>query len=128
LLRLEWLSFSLPRAVPSSFETSRTSPQVVQLLAAAAVQVAIAEPYDGAVRELRWDAGFAADAGLPYSNAIAAVTTNVQQILGLPGGVGAITTNNQANFVVFSGDPLSLNSKVLGVALGSYFQCNPVQY
>jgi len=117
------------RNAPHLFETLRTSPETAPgILAAAGVPVALAQDDPAWVRNLRWEAGYSIDGGLTYLQAVASVTATVAQILNLPAGLGTVTPGTQANFVLYNGDALSLNSQVSAVFLGTNVNCNPKQY
>jgi imidazolonepropionase-like amidohydrolase len=110
-----------------SVDTLRLSQGSVATLTAAGVPCGIAVGDADNSRNLRWEAGFAVAAGLPYEGAIAAVTSRVAAIFGLPPGVGAVRVGAPANIAVFSGDPLALSSAPLLVAVGPRVTCGPAQ-
>jgi len=118
------------QAFPAAFETQRSLDSDPATLIRAGVTLAIAQPNDAFVRNLRWDAGFVLANGgfsVHYYQALATVTSNVAKIFGLPHGVGTISDNTQANFVLYDGDPLTIGSKIVLVALGGYVSCQPQQ-
>jgi len=115
------------RAFPAYFETARSTDADPATLAAAGIPLAIAEPDAGWVRNLRWNAGCALANGLTYYQALASITSNVATVFGLPHGVGTISQNTTANFVLYDGDPLATGSQVALVALGTVTQCYPQQ-
>jgi len=119
------------RAFPAYFETERSTDADPAILAAANVTLSIAETDAGWVRNLRWNAGYALSNGLSYYQALASITSNVAATFSLPVGVGTITLNTPANFVMYDGDPLATGSNVALVALGvkpiGFTECYPQQ-
>ena len=57
-------------------------------------------------------ASYAVKAGLPYEEALKAITINPAQILGIAGRYGSIEVGKMADLVLWSGDPLEIQSKV----------------
>ena len=94
--------------LPASFETRAATLQNAARLNAAGVLIAI-KGNEGSVhraREARYNAGNAVANGLPYEAAIAALTVNPARIFGQQGRFGAIAPGQEADVVVWSGDPL----------------------
>lgn len=63
-------------------------------------------------QSLWYQAALCVGHGMSREQAIAAVTTSPAEILGLAGRVGSIEKGKDGNVVIFSGDPLSVTSKV----------------
>ena len=82
-------------------------------LAAAGVPVAIAPNWSGSVRHLRFHATLAHKRGLDTGAALAAVTSNAAQILGVEDRVGSLAAGKDADLVVLTGDPLGASASVL---------------
>jgi len=117
------------RAHPLTFESWRADTHSATILRAANVSVALAELDPSWPRNLRWEAGYAVSEGLGYMDALAAITKIPAQMFGLySSGVGSVINGQKANFVAFTGDPLSLESNVALVVLGGYVDCTPQQY
>lgn len=57
-------------------------------------------------------ASYAVKAGLPYEEALKAITINPAQILGIADRYGSIEVGKMADLVLWSGDPLEIQSKV----------------
>jgi imidazolonepropionase-like amidohydrolase len=93
--------------LPKSFETLGATIENAQRLAAAGVPVAIIGN-DAAhrVREMRFNAGMAVARGLPYSEALKALTLTPARIFGLGDQLGSIERGKVADLVVWDGDPL----------------------
>lgn len=57
-------------------------------------------------------AGYAVKAGLPYEEALKAITINPATILGIADRYGSIEVGKMADLVLWSGDPLDVQSQV----------------
>ena len=93
--------------LPGSFETRAATMENAARLHAAGVLIAI-KGNEGSVhraRETRYNAGNAVAQGLPYEAAIAAITANPARIFGQE-RFGRIAVGQEADVVVWSGDPL----------------------
>lgn len=117
-----------PRVPPHTFETWEAVENAAVILSNAGVKVAMGIQDIGNVRNLRWEAGFAVQEGMDYLTALSTITKFPAQIFGLEGIVGSIQVGQKANFVGYSGDPLTVESHVEFVALGTQVQCQPQQY
>jgi len=117
-----------PRSPPNTFETWEAISHPAVLLYEANVTFALGITDPGAVRNLRWEAGFVAAEGVPYIAALESVTKNPLSMFGLPTGIAEINQGTVANFVVFSADPLAIESQVQFIAFGNIIECLPVQY
>lgn len=81
-------------------------------LSAAGVKFAIASFDNSFARRLGQNAANAAAHGLPYEEALRAVTLYPAQIFGLAGQVGTLEQGKLANLIVTNGDPLELTTDV----------------
>ena len=81
-------------------------------LAAADVKIAFASFDNSFSRRLGQNAANAAAHGLPYEQALRAVTVNPAQIFGLADQVGTLEEGKIANLIVTNGDPLELTTDV----------------
>jgi imidazolonepropionase-like amidohydrolase len=68
------------------------------------------------VRTLPQEAGNAVAWGLPHTEALRAVTSNVADVFGLEGG--RIAPGAVADLVLWNGDPLELATRPVGMWLG----------
>lgn len=94
--------------LPSSFEVRAATMENAARLHAAGVLIAI-KGNEGSVhraREARYNAGNAVANGLPYEAAIAALTANPARIFGMESRFGRLAVGQEADVVVWSGDPL----------------------
>ena len=128
------------RVPPSTFETSRARDDALTILQAAGVQWAIQAASADNARNLRWEGGWQRryNPSLTTGQIIAGMTVNVKHIFGVSSdavsatewahGVGEVRPMSKANFVLFNGDPLGVESRVQLTALGTDVECRPIQY
>ena len=82
-------------------------------LAAAGVKFAFASFDNSFARRLGQNAANAVAYGLPYEQALKAVTLYPAQIFGLDGQIGTLEQGKIANLIVTNGDPLELTTDVM---------------
>ncbi|SDK11186.1 amidohydrolase family protein [Microbulbifer yueqingensis] len=105
--------------LPISFESLGARFDNAARMHKAGVTVAISGPGYGSthlVHLARQSAGNAVVHGLPYEEALKAITTNVARIFGIEGGV--LSPGGVADVVVWSGDPLEVTSYPEQVLIG----------
>jgi len=104
--------------LPRNFDKTRVRPDNAVLLSKAGVQIAISTlgAASGA-RRLRQLAGNAVARGLPWKDALAAITKVPAKLFGLRGR-GELKVGAIADLVVWSGDPLELSSRPELVIIG----------
>jgi imidazolonepropionase-like amidohydrolase len=97
--------------LPRNFEILGASLDNAARLRAAGVEIAIVSP-DPAhrVRELRYEAGSAVAHGLPYRDALDAITAAPARIFGLADQLGSLQPGRVADLVIWDGDPLEPRS------------------
>lgn len=78
------------------------------------------------MRGLRWEAGYAVDAGLTVGEAVKAVTYNIAKAYGVDTLIGSITPGQAAVMIGYSGNPVTLESNLEFVATNDHFQCRPM--
>jgi imidazolonepropionase-like amidohydrolase len=66
----------------------------------------------GDVRNLPYAAGYAVAYGLPYDEALKAITLSPAEMFGLGDSLGSLDVGKTANVVVASGDPLDVRTSV----------------
>jgi imidazolonepropionase-like amidohydrolase len=76
------------------------------------VQIAFSTYSAHDVRNLPYQAGFATAFGLPYDEALKAITLNPAQIWGVADKLGSLDVGKTANIVMANGDPLDLKTDV----------------
>jgi len=98
---------------PSDFNTSGADLRQPAELSKAGVEIAIATfaPLRNAL-SMRLAAALAVANGLDRATALAAITTTPAKLLGVADRVGTLEAGRDADFVVFTGDPLHLASGV----------------
>ncbi|HEX8819763.1 MAG TPA: amidohydrolase family protein, partial [Archangium sp.] len=103
--------------LPSNFDGLSSRLDSAALLSAAGVKVlfsTLGEPH--MVRTLAQEAGNAVAWGLPYADAVRAITSNVTEAFGLEGG--QVAPGQVADLVLWNGEPLEVSSRPLGMWLG----------
>ncbi len=76
------------------------------------VKIAFASYDSHNARNLPYAAGFAVGYGLPWEEAMKAVTINAAEIWGVADRLGSLDVGKQANVVVANGDPLDVRTDV----------------
>ncbi|HYR07803.1 MAG TPA: amidohydrolase family protein [Longimicrobium sp.] len=100
------------RNLPESFESLGARYDNAALLRRAGVQVAITTGETFKAFNIRQEAGNAVAYGLPYEEALRAITLYPAQIYGMADRYGTLEAGKVANVVVWSGDPLELLTDV----------------
>jgi imidazolonepropionase-like amidohydrolase len=65
-----------------------------------------------ALRNLPYVAGMAVAYGLPYDDALKAITLNPAEVFGMGGQLGSLDVGKTANIVIANGDPLDVRTSV----------------
>lgn len=104
--------------LPSSFERLGSRYDNAALLRRAGVQVAITTGDTHNARNVRQEAGNAVAYGLPWDEALRAVTLYPAQIWGVADTHGSLAPGKVADVVVWDGDPLELMTSVEHVFIG----------
>jgi len=92
--------------LPMNFERLHASMENAAKLQATGVEIVVANVAEGyRVRELRYLAGDAVAYGLPWSEALKAVTINPARVFGIADRAGSLEPGKDADVVVWSGDP-----------------------
>lgn len=101
---------------PYSAGQTRPSLESVKTLAAAGVPVAfaLADPARSPLR-LRLSAARALGAGAPAAAVWRALTEDAAKLAGVGASLGTLAAGRDADFVLWSGDPLDLQSRVVAV-------------
>ncbi len=97
--------------LPSSFDSLNASMKSAAILSQAGVKIAFA---DGEVthnpRNITQWAGIATAEGLPWDDALRAITLSPAEIYGVADRVGSIEAGKDADIVIWPGDPLELTN------------------
>jgi imidazolonepropionase-like amidohydrolase len=105
------------RNLPESFESLGARYDNAALLRRAGVQVAITTGETYKAFNIRQEAGNAVAYGLPYEEALRAVTLYPAQIFGVADRYGTLEPGKVANVVVWDGDPLEMLTQVSQVII-----------
>lgn len=96
--------------LPGNFDTLGSRMDNAAILNAAGVKVIISGAGGHSARKQRQMAGNAVANGLPHEAGIAALTSNPASAFAVTDGQGSIVRNQNANMVLWSGDPLDVTS------------------
>jgi imidazolonepropionase-like amidohydrolase len=102
--------------LPFSYDKIGARRDNAALLARAGVPLAFSVSAQGihrswnAAPSMREGAGYAVAAGLPYAEALAAITVGAAKIMGLPPQTGTLAPGTAADLVMWDGDPLEPTS------------------
>ncbi len=108
----------LPVIVGSIYDTPKNGDRFDSVyslpaeLAKRGVKIAFASYDSHNSRNLPYEAGYAVAFGLPYEEAMKALTLNPAEIWGVAGQLGSLDVGKTANVVVANGDPLELKTDV----------------
>ncbi len=110
--------------LPAQFEDLASTLENAARLNAAGVRIAFTGTASGThnLRALTQQAGIAVAHGLPYDDAIAALTRNPAMIYGLGNDLGSLATGKIADVVVWDGDPLEVTSAAEAVFINGVQQ------
>ncbi len=106
-----------PRRASDPYEINYANPGI---LAKAGVQVAIRTNETENVRNLPYNAGFAATYGMGIDEALKAITINPAQIFGLGDKLGSIEKGKIANLIICTGDPFETKTDVKHVFINGW--------
>lgn len=108
--------------LPDSFESLGARLDNAAQLRAAGVTIAIMGSRDvNNLRQQRFNAGLAVANGLPRDQAMAAITSDVARMWGMT-GVGTLSVGQEADVVLWTGDPLETSTWPLAVFIGGVEQ------
>ncbi len=100
---------SVPSSSAAAYDASYTNPGIMQK---AGVKVSIRTDDTENVRNLPFNAGFAAAYGMGTEEALKAVTINTAEILGVSDKYGSIETGKMASLFVSDGDPFETKTQI----------------
>lgn len=99
------------KQLPWHFSTLAARDDAPALLHAAGVELIVTSgSWDQNLRRLRQEAGIAVANGLPREAALATITRNPARAFGLADRIGTVAVGKRANLVLWSGDPLELET------------------
>lgn len=97
---------------PDAIETLGAVYENAALLAGSGIKIAIQTGRTNDARTLPWEAGLAVTYGLPWDEALRAVTLNAAEILGVSERLGSLEKGKDATVLVTTGDPFQPLSRV----------------
>ncbi|HEV2340726.1 MAG TPA: amidohydrolase family protein [Candidatus Acidoferrales bacterium] len=100
---------SLPQSEDDAYDSEYTLPETLH---AAGIPIAFGSFDTSFSRRLTQYAGTSVGYGLPYDEALKAVTVNAAQMLGLDSEIGTLEPGKLANIVVTDGDLLEIRTQV----------------
>ncbi|HXE76089.1 MAG TPA: amidohydrolase family protein [Candidatus Xenobia bacterium] len=106
---------TLPMQEDDPYDRPNTTPGELNQ---AGVKIAIATFDSSDSRTLPYEAGNAVPFGLPWEEAIKAITLYPAQILGVGDQLGSIEVGKRANLIVTDGDPLEFKTQVRYLFIG----------
>jgi imidazolonepropionase-like amidohydrolase len=78
----------------------------------AGVKIAFQSASAATARDLPYQVGVACAFGLPYEEALKALTINAAEILGVADRLGSLEAGKLANLIVTDGDPLEITTNL----------------
>ncbi len=109
-----------PTMVRNRGETQNASYETAAKLQQAGIQFALQSGYESYVPKTRvilYEAAIAAANGLAFEDALATITINAAQILGIDKRVGSLEKGKDADVLLFDGDPFEYTSHVCTVII-----------
>jgi imidazolonepropionase-like amidohydrolase len=94
--------------------------ETAKKLREAGITVALQSGFEGYVPKTRvvlFEAAMAASYGLPFEQALAAVTIDAARVLGIAGRVGSLEAGKDGDLALFDGDPFEFTSHVCAVLI-----------
>ncbi|TDI74144.1 MAG: amidohydrolase [Bacteroidetes bacterium] len=92
----------------------------IGMMAEAGVKVSIRSGESANVRNLPFNAGFAAAYGLGKEEALRAVTLSPAEIFGIDDDYGSIEVGKKANLMITTGDPFQTSTQIVGVFIEGF--------
>lgn len=103
---------------PETMETVGANYESAALLHKAGVMIAIQTNETHNARNLPYEAALAVANGLPYEEALKAITVNVAKIFRFDQVVGTLQAGKRANLIIADGDPLEPRTRITHVFIG----------
>lgn len=103
---------------PERMETLGARYENAAMLQKAGVLIAIQTNDAANVRNLPYEAGIAVSNGLPYDEALKAITVNPARIFKIDQQIGTLEKGKRANLIIANGDPLEPKTVIEKVFIG----------
>jgi imidazolonepropionase-like amidohydrolase len=97
---------------PERMETLGAIYENAAKLVEAGIRIAIQTDEVHHVRHLPFEAGLAVAYGLPWEEAIRAITLSPAEIFGVEATVGSLSNGSEANLFIADGDPLEIRTHI----------------
>jgi imidazolonepropionase-like amidohydrolase len=110
-----------PLMARTSEELENASWETAAKLRAAGVRVALQGGYESYVPKTRvvlFEAAVAAANGLPFEEALAAITIDAARVLGIDGRVGSLAVGKDGDAALYDGDPFEYTTHCTAVIIG----------
>lgn len=109
-----------PTMARSGGEAENLSMETAGILRKAGIPIALQSGFEGYVPKTRvvlFEAALAAANGLPFADALAAITIDAARLLGVSDRVGSLEPGKDADLALFDGDPFEYATHVTAVLL-----------
>jgi imidazolonepropionase-like amidohydrolase len=109
-----------PTMVRTGGDTRNASMETAGKLKKAGIPIALQSGYEGYVPKTRvvlFEAAVAVANGLPWNDALAAITIDAARIVGVEKRVGSLEAGKDADLVLFDGDPFEYVTRVCAVVV-----------
>jgi imidazolonepropionase-like amidohydrolase len=109
-----------PTMARAGGDTENLTMENAALLKRAGIPVALQSGYETYVPRTRvvlFEAAMAAERGLGFDGALAAITIDAARVLGIGERVGSIEAGKDGDLALFDGDPFEYTTKVVGVVI-----------
>jgi imidazolonepropionase-like amidohydrolase len=110
---------------PETMETIGAIYENAARLQKAGVLIAIQSNESHNARNLPYEAGIAVANGLPYEEALKAITVNPAKIFHVEDQIGTLEVGKRANVIVAEGDPLEPRTKITHVFINGEEMTEP---
>jgi imidazolonepropionase-like amidohydrolase len=110
-----------PLMARASEELENASWETAAKLRAAGVRIALQGGYESYVPKTRvvlFEAAVAAANGLPFEEALAAITIDAARVLGIDGRAGSLAVGKDGDAALYDGDPFEYSTHCTGVVIG----------
>jgi imidazolonepropionase-like amidohydrolase len=110
-----------PLMARASEELENASWETAAKLRAAGVRIALQGGYESYVPKTRvvlFEAAVAAANGLPFEEALAAITIDAARVLGIDGRAGSLAVGKDGDAALYDGDPFEYATHCTGVVIG----------
>jgi imidazolonepropionase-like amidohydrolase len=118
-----------PTMMRAHGETANMSFETASKLINAGIPIALQSGYEAYVPKTRvvlFEAGYAMAHGLTFEQALATITTNAANILGISNRVGSITIGKDGDLALYDGDPFEYTTHCIGTIIEGIVVSNEI--